>query len=155
MTRKVPFAGPVTALALLFIVVWSAAAVGVLQSVPAPNSAVATGTSPADAPSWAADVEARVRAADPSKGAALYTQYGCIVCHGTEGRVAPALEGTGKRAATRRVPAYSAAAYIYESITQPNAYVVKEYPAGIMPQDFKTRIPEDQLYTIIAWLLTQ
>jgi hypothetical protein len=33
--------------------------------------------------------------------------------------------------------------------------VVKDYPAGVMPQNFQQAIPEDQLYDLIAWLLTQ
>ena len=152
MNRKLPFTGLVTGLALLFIAAWSIAAVGVLQAIPGHP---ATSAAPVDTPVFAAEVEAGVRSADASKGQALYAQYGCVSCHGTENGVAPYVGGTGQRAATRRSPAYSAAAYLYESITSPNAYVVSGYPANVMPQDFKSRIPQDQLYDLIAWLLTQ
>lgn len=152
---KSPLAGLITSLAIVFIVVFSFGALSVLQGVPNPTQIAASASAPAvGIPDFAADVEAHVRSADPSKGAALFQQYGCVGCHGTKDGVAPYVVGVGKRAATRR-PGYSAAAYLYESITNPNAFVVPTYPSSVMPQNFKATIPDDQLYTLIAWLLTQ
>lgn len=105
-------------------------------------------------PAFAAEVEARTRSADPARGKELHVQYGCSACHGPAYSTGPQLPGTGSRAATRR-DGYSAPVYLYESIVSPNAFVVKDYPAGVMPQNFQPAIPEDQLYDLIAWLLTQ
>ncbi len=153
MNRKLPLTSSITALAAIFIVGLSISAIGVLRTIPARPPAV-----PGDAsspPIWAVDVEARVRSADPSQGATLYRQYGCETCHGIANGAGPYVVGTGQRAAIRRAPVYSAAVYLYESITDPNAYVVPGYPANVMPQNFKALIPEDQLYTLVAWLLTR
>ncbi len=153
MKRKLPLTSSITALAAIFIVGLSISAIGVLRAIPArPSTAPGDASSP---PAWAAEVEVRVRSADPSAGAVLYRQDGCETCHGTANGAGPYVVGTGQRAATRRALAYSAAAYLYESITDPNAYVVPGYPANVMPQNFKSMIPEDQLYTLIAWLLTR
>jgi hypothetical protein len=151
MNRKPPLTGLITALAAIFIVVLSIGAICVLRAIPAQG----TPDQASGAPVWAAEVESRVHSADPSQGAALYQQYGCDTCHGQANGVGPYIVGTGQRAATRRAPAYSETAYLYESITTPNAYIVPGYPPNLMPQNFKSVIPENQLDTLVAWLLTQ
>jgi cytochrome c2 len=97
-------------------------------------------------------IDAAIAHADPSHGANLFTQYGCAACH-TSG-VGPSLQGLGQRADARR-PGYSAAAYIFESITDPNAYVVPGYTANIMPTNYKALIPTSDLNDLIAWLTQQ
>jgi cytochrome c551/c552 len=151
MDRRLPLTGLITALAVIFIVVLSISAVAVLRAIPA------AGTPDQDnsAPAWAAEVESRVRNADPALGAVVYSQYGCETCHGAPTGVGPYVVGIGQRAATRRAPAYSAAAYLYESIIDPNAYIVPGYSPNLMPQNFKVVIPEGQLDALVAWLLTQ
>ena len=151
MTGKLPLTGLITALAAIFIVVLSFGAIGVLRAIPAQG----TPDQASSPPAWAAEVEARVRSVDSTQGAALYKQYGCETCHGTAVDVAPYVVGTGQRAATRRAPVYSAPAYLYESITNPNAYVVPGYSPNLMPQNFKSIITEEQLDTLVAWLLTR
>jgi cytochrome c551/c552 len=156
MEQKLPLTGLITALAVILIAASSVAAVGVLRAIPQPQTGTASAADQiASPPAWAAAVEFRVRSADQSPGAALFSQYSCETCHSTPNTVGPSIGGIGARAAARRVPAYSAAAYLYESITDPNAYVVPGYPAGVMPQNFKVVIPQDQLYSLVAWLLTQ
>jgi hypothetical protein len=153
MNQKLPLTGLITALAVIFIIGLSITAIGVLRALPAHSPG--TPDQAADPPAWAAEVESRVHSADPSQGEALYRQYGCEVCHGTPNGTGPYVVGTGARAAIRRAPGYSAAEYLYESIIDPNTYVVPNYPAGVMPQNFRSVIPEDQLLTLTAWLLTQ
>jgi cytochrome c2 len=106
-------------------------------------------------PPFAAAVEAQVRSADPSQGEILFDQHGCLTCHSSANGVGPYIVGMGARAATRRGSSYSAEAYLYESIITPNAFVVPSYMANVMPQNFKTTIPEKDLYTLIAWMLKQ
>jgi cytochrome c2 len=92
--------------------------------------------------------------ADPQNGDALLTQFGCVACHraGAENGVAPSFVGIAERAAGRRPP-LTAAAYIYESVMHPSAYVVEGY-SGAMLQDYPTRLSDRQLGDIIAYLLT-
>ena len=113
--------------------------------------------SPTDSP-LAADtymdkVTALLQAADASRGAVLVEQYGCTACHreGAVNKIAPSYEGIAVRAATRRSPL--TAAYIYESITNPMAYIVDGYNPA-MPQNFSQQLSDRQLGDIIAYLLT-
>jgi cytochrome c oxidase subunit 2 len=147
-------AGLVIVIGLLLVAFSAVLAVAALSHIPDQNAlmtpALVSGT-----PDFAAQVEARVTAADPSRGQALFETYGCSACHAlTENKIGPALGGIGQRAATRR-PNYSAVAYLYESITSPNAFVVEGFPAGVMPQNFKALIPESDRYALIAWLLSK
>jgi hypothetical protein len=56
--------------------------------------------------------------------------------------------------AETRVAGLSATEYLYQSITQPNAHLVEGYVAGLMPQTYAESIPEADLATIVAYLLT-
>ncbi|MDX2136728.1 MAG: cytochrome c [Chloroflexota bacterium] len=91
---------------------------------------------------------------DPANGEALMERYGCAACHviGADSGIAPHLDLIGDVAATRHPP-LSAAAYIYESITNPGAFVVEGYQ-NTMAADFKSRVSEQELGDIIAYLLT-
>jgi cytochrome c551/c552 len=99
-------------------------------------------------------VAALLEGADASRGAALVEQFGCTACHreGAVNKIAPAYEGIAARATTRRPP-LTAAAYIYEAIINPIAYVVSGYNPS-MPQNFAQQLSERQLGDIIAYLLT-
>ena len=92
--------------------------------------------------------------ANATRGAALVEQFGCTACHreGAVNKIAPSFEGIAARAASRRPP-LTAAAYIYESITNPMAYVVEGYNPA-MPQNFAQQLSDRQLGDIIAYLLT-
>lgn len=99
-------------------------------------------------------VEPLLAQADPANGDTLVVQFDCAACHraGAENGVAPAFSGIAERAAERRPP-LAAAAYLYESITRPQAHVVEGF-VGAMPQDYATRLTDQQLGDIIAYLLT-
>ncbi|HLU10269.1 MAG TPA: cytochrome c [Oceanobacillus sp.] len=92
--------------------------------------------------------------ADPARGEALLTTYSCVACHrtGAENGVAPSFVGIAERAAEERPP-LSAAAYIYQSIIDPAAYLVEGYAAS-MPYNFGERISDEELGDIIGYLLT-
>lgn len=82
---------------------------------------------------------------------------GCVACHSLDQGVVlvgPSLAGIGTRAGTTR-PDYPPDAYLYQSITNPNAYVVDGFQAGIMPQTFGQILSEQELSDVIAFLKTQ
>ncbi len=97
---------------------------------------------------------ALVQRGDPNRAEQHIVTYGCFACHriGVENNIAPAFVGIAGRAAERK-PELSAAAYLYESILYPAAYTVEGYPSS-MPQDYPTRISEDDLADLIAYLLS-
>jgi cytochrome c551/c552 len=98
-------------------------------------------------------VTALLENADPENGSQLIDHYECAACHraGAD-RIAPSYAGIAARAADRRPP-LTAAAYIYESITDPGAYVVEGY-SDAMLKNYPERLPDRELGDIIAYLLT-
>jgi L-cysteine S-thiosulfotransferase len=99
-------------------------------------------------------------AGDPKAGETLFASAtigsnpGCKTCHSIDGSklVGPSLQGIASRAATR-VPGESADQYIRTSITDPNAFVVPDFPQGVMPS-FKTVLSDTQLNDLVAYLMT-
>lgn len=79
----------------------------------------------------------------------------CDVCHsvrpGDDG-VGPSLAGVGDRAADR-VAGLDAAAYLRESILDPDAFVVEGYRAGQMLPIYEERLSDDDLDALIEYLL--
>lgn len=133
------------AFAVIFVVEFIGASENTIGSEPASTLSAET---------YLADVTPLLEGADPRHGEALLTTYECVACHraGAENGIAPAFVGIAERAATRRSP-LTAAAYIYESILHPTAYIVEGF-SGAMPQDFAQRLSERELGDIIAFLLT-
>jgi hypothetical protein len=104
-----------------------------------------------------ADFAAALAEADSSKGETIALTYGCIGCHAMD----PNQQLTGPTwyligdVAANQQPGVSPANYLYTSIVDPNAYVVPDYPAGVMPQNFGELIPPDELADMVAYLLAQ
>jgi cytochrome c2 len=118
------------------------------DEVPVPADHAATVTS--------LETRAAVLAAlgDPVRGDALIETYTCAACHraGAANGVAPSFVGLHERAAERD-PALSAAAYVYQSIVQPTAYLVEGY-ANAMPQNYGDRLSEQEIADLVAYLLS-
>ena len=91
---------------------------------------------------------------DPENGAELVREHSCTTCHvaGVDVGIAPPFAGLVEAAATRRPP-LSAADYLYESIVDPQAYIVEGY-SGAMPQNFDEQLSDEELGDILAYLLT-
>jgi mono/diheme cytochrome c family protein len=93
---------------------------------------------------------------DPASGQQLAVLNGCVGCHQldpTQAVTAPSWHNMANVAVARR-PGMSPAAYLYESIVEPNAYIVQGYPAGIMPQNYDQSLTTEQIVDIIAYMLT-
>ena len=111
-----------------------------------------TGTTVA-ADSYRAQVDALLAIAHPENAEAALGKYGCIACHRAgNAELAPSWVGLSERAATERPP-LPADAYIYESIVDPAAYLVEGYN-DVMPHDFATRMSQQELADVLAYLLT-
>ncbi len=99
---------------------------------------------------------------DPVSGEALFQQVtlgdvpGCIACHSLEPDtvlVGPSVAGIGSLA-KERVPDQSAAAYLRQSIVDPDAYVVAGFTKGVMFQNYGEALSEEQIDALVSFLLT-
>jgi hypothetical protein len=52
-----------------------------------------------------------------------------------------------------RRPGYSPAHYLYESIVDPSAFVVPDYPDGVMPKTFKDTLSAQDIADVIAFII--
>jgi mono/diheme cytochrome c family protein len=95
---------------------------------------------------------------EEAAGSAIFTGKGwCVGCHNAGfggGATGPNLSHIGTEAATIK-PGMDAAAYIEESIRTPGAYVVPGYPNGIMPTNFSQTLTNDEINSLVAYLLSR
>ncbi|HEX8681253.1 MAG TPA: cytochrome c oxidase subunit II [Ardenticatenaceae bacterium] len=119
--------------------------------------------SAADYTAW--ETEALAEASNASAGVEAYVEYGCGGCHALEeadaaAAVGPTHEGLGVTAQERiEDPSYTGEAetpeeYIAESIRNPGAYVVPDYP-NIMPAFGEDQIGDEELEALVQLLMEQ
>jgi cytochrome c553 len=129
----------------------------VVQAVPTPAPRLLAELTPdeiyAGLPQDVADV---IASADPARGEQLTQVNACIGCHAVDptvtGLAGPNWANAGNNAANR-VASMGPAHYLYESIANPNAYVVPGYPAGVMPATYADTFSAQDFADIIAYLL--
>jgi cytochrome c551/c552 len=86
---------------------------------------------------------------------ALGSQAGCVTCHSLTPDhiiVGPSLAGLAERAGGR-VGHLDARAYVNESITSPDAYVVDGFESGKMPPILAEVLSPQQIDALIDYLL--
>jgi mono/diheme cytochrome c family protein len=91
---------------------------------------------------------------NPENGARLFNTAGCVGCHSQkkgERLVGPSFYNLWDTASTR-VPGMSAREYLYQSIVDPNAYVVEGYQPGLMQQNYAALLSPQQMADILAWI---
>ena len=93
-------------------------------------------------------------ATDPEQ---IYTAAGCGGCHtlsaaGTNASVGPNLDELAG-AADQREPGLSAEEYTEQAIVDPDAFVVDGFSAGVMPDSYGDQLDEEQLATLVEYLL--
>jgi len=112
------------------------------------------------ADSYMPEVSALLENADASRGEDIINnKYECHSCHiQGAGQIAPAFTGLGELATTRRSP-LTAAAYIYESMTNPGIFLVEKEPGqtypNAMPANYHERLTDQEMGDVIAYLLVQ
>jgi mono/diheme cytochrome c family protein len=103
----------------------------------------------------------RAAAANPTNGEQLFNQpnasgFACVNCHianSDQMLVGPGFLGLPEHAATR-VEGQSAAEYLHNAILHPGDFVVPNYPDMVMPRTYADIFTEDQVYDLVAYLLT-
>lgn len=91
-------------------------------------------------------------------GKALFSSSGCSSCHtfkpaGSTGTIGPNLDTapTADAKADHNTPL---AAFVKQSIVDPNAYIAKGYNSGIMPQTFGKQLKPSQIDDLVAFVLS-
>jgi cytochrome c551/c552 len=115
-----------------------------------------TGQGTAPAPTTAASAPPS-GSTGPSSAAAqqVFTQSGCSGCHtfapaGATGTIGPDLATAGKAAiADHKMPL---AAYIRQSIVDPNAYIPPGYHANLMPTYYGTKLTSTQIQQLVTYI---
>ncbi|MCI0710458.1 MAG: cytochrome c [Chloroflexi bacterium] len=129
------------------------------QTFTAMPTETATASGSADAP---ADAAERAAAGDVVQGQELFNRFqpaasfACATCHRVDSEarlIGPGLLNVGMRAETR-IASLNAAQYLYQSITNPSAYVIEGFPDMLMPRNWAEIYSEDEIYSIVAYLLT-
>jgi cytochrome c oxidase subunit 2 len=90
----------------------------------------------------------------PHAGAAVFTSAGCAACHtftpaGSTGAVGPNLDNV---AADAKKAGEDPAAYVKESIVDPNKVVVKGYAPGVMPGNFGDSLSVQEIDALVTYL---
>jgi mono/diheme cytochrome c family protein len=102
---------------------------------------------------------------DPATGEQIFQQtyetnlgpWACSQCHsvapdGVAG-IGPAFWGLANRTDERN-PDVAPGRYIYNSIVNSNEYIVEGYNEGIMPQNWGEILSDDELYHLVAYIMT-
>jgi mono/diheme cytochrome c family protein len=113
-----------------------------------------------------AEYSAEFPEGDPVHGEELFLSYGCTGCHGNLEDEASALIGPWlgniEEVGATRVEGLTADEYVYQSILDPNAFIVPECPTApcagppsAMPNNFALRMAENpqDLQDIMSYLL--
>ncbi len=109
-------------------------------------------------------IDRLVAVRNPERGAELFalfqeaagSGYSCSNCHlvdSEKANLGPGLLNIKDRALTR-VDGMSAAEYIYESITDPIAFLVEGFDAELMPKNWSDIYSDLEIFDIVAYLLT-
>jgi len=94
----------------------------------------------------------------PEAGAQLARQMGCSACHSIDGNpsVGPTWKGLFSRSRLLSDGSTVTAdeAYIQESILSPNAKIAQGFNPGIMPQDFRDKLSDQEVQAVIEYIKT-
>ena len=81
-------------------------------------------------------------------GQMVWAEQGCGSCHSLAAARSTGTFGPDLEQSLRGMPA----AYIKESIVAPSKVAAAGYSTGMMPEDYATRIPPDDLDALVAFL---
>lgn len=93
--------------------------------------------------------------APTAQGKALFTQFGCGGCHTFAPANATATIGPDLATANQAAKAdhnTPLAAYVRQSITDPNAYISPGYHSGIMPTYYASKLSAAQIQALVAFI---
>ena len=97
-------------------------------------------------------------AGNAAAGKAVFAANGCANCHtftaaGSNGTIGPNLD-TAPAESAKADGNMALAAFIKQSIVQPNAYIAKGYTKGLMPGNFGSQLSSTQINDLVAFILS-
>lgn len=102
-----------------------------------------------------AEIAAAYASANPDNAVKLAQLHGCAGCHSVvpgEVKSGPTWVNLADTAVVRRA-GESPALYLYESITDPSAFVVAGFNDGVMPKTFKDTLSAQDIADLIAYII--
>jgi mono/diheme cytochrome c family protein len=121
---------------------------GLLVAAAAVMAVVAFTAGDDDEPAGRAAATAAPTAVAEPAGQAVWVRYGCGSCHTLAAANATGTLGPDLEENLRGMPA----AYIKESIVAPSKVAAAGYGTGMMPEDYASRIPPDDLDRLVTFL---
>jgi len=123
----------------------------VLAAEPKETAAAKSTTPTTTAPSTTA---AKPPTGNPAAGKQLFAANGCAACHtfapaNATGKIGPDLDKLASDA--QKAGRGSEQAYAFESIFDPNAYIVPGFPPSVMP-NFGSKLSKTQIADLVAFL---
>jgi cytochrome c551/c552 len=93
-----------------------------------------------------------------ASGKTLFTSQGCASCHtfapaNATGQVGPNLD-TAPSSDAKADNNMALAAFVKQSIVDPNAYIAKGYSSGIMPQTFGKQLKPSEIDDLVAFIVS-
>jgi cytochrome c oxidase subunit 2 len=127
-------------------------------STPATTTAPATTTEPATTTSAATTTSSNAGGGNAAAGKTVFAANGCASCHtfkpaNATGAVGPDLD-TAPASDAKADNNMDLAAFIKESIDNPDAYIAKGYSKGIMPTTFGQSLSSKQLNDLVAFIFS-
>jgi cytochrome c551/c552 len=95
---------------------------------------------------------------DAAAGKTVFASSGCGSCHtfkaaGSSGTIGPDLD-TAPAQDAKADHNMALAAFVSESITDPEAYIAKGFSKGLMPKTFGNSLSKTQLKDLVAFILS-
>ncbi len=130
----------------------------VTRTVTAAASTPATPTTTAASSTAATTTSSGPSGGNVAAGRALFASNGCASCHtfkpaGATGKVGPDLD-TAPATDAKADHNMALAAFVKQSITDPNAYIAKGFSSGIMPATFGKQLSPSQVNDLVAFILS-
>jgi cytochrome c oxidase subunit II len=130
----------------------------VVRTVTVGGSTAATTTSSATTTSAGTTTKSSGSGGNAAAGKSVFASSGCGSCHtfqpaGASGTIGPNLD-TAPAADAKADGNMDLAAFIKESIVNPDAYIAKGYTKGIMPATFGSSLSSSQLNDLVAFILS-
>jgi cytochrome c551/c552 len=97
-------------------------------------------------------------AGNAAAGKAVFAANGCASCHtfkpaGANGTIGPDLD-SAPTADAKADNNMDLAAFVKESITDPDKYIAKGFSKGLMPTDFGSKLSSSQLDDLVAFIVS-
>jgi cytochrome c551/c552 len=145
--------------ALLFPAGFAGWAVGHYTSLGKPPATVTvTSSAPTSTPTTTVATTTSSSSGNVAAGKTVFASNGCASCHtftpaGATGKIGPDLD-TAVAASAKDDHNMALAAFIKQSIVDPDAYIAKGFHPNIMPKTFGKSLSSSQLNDLVAFILS-